>query len=330
MSTDIANREATFAERFTNKVMELFAASAGGELALTDFQKRLAQNYCIVADRALKAAEEKRLKKVEKYRDPLPVTWANVDMDDLALSVVSAARVGWDPMQSNHVSLIPYKKNAVDKYSMTLMPGYRGIELRATKYGLNVPDAVIIELVYSTDQFKSHKKDRHNNIETYDFEITNDFDRGKIVGGFYYHIYNDSPEKNKLVVMTLKEIEKRKPAYASPEFWGGEKVKWDNGKKAGTEQVEGWFEKMCYKTIYRAAYNDITIDSQKIDDDYMKLRQMELSLTEMKVGQEIEENANKEYLDAEYQFADEPLPEAEDSPEPAEPVQPTNGAGPGF
>lgn len=333
MSTDIANREATFAERFTNKVMELFAASAGGELALTDFQKRLAQNYCIVADRALKAAEEKRLKKVEKYRDPLPVTWANVDMDDLALSVVSAARVGWDPMQSNHVSLIPYKKNAVDKYSMTLMPGYRGIELRATKYGLNVPDAVIIELVYSTDQFKSHKKDRHNNIETYDFEITNDFDRGKIVGGFYYHIYENHPEKNKLVVMTLKDIEKRKPTYASPEFWGGEKDKWENGKKVGTEPVEGWYEKMVYKTVYRAAYSDITIDSQKIDDDYMKLRQMEMSLTELKVAQEIEENANSVTIEADYRFTDQQQPGPQEAPQETPGVStqpPSPGPGPGF
>ena len=115
MTIDIAKRELTFAERFTNKVMELFTASAGGEIALTDFQKRLAQNYCVVADRALKTAEEKRMKKDEKYRDAVPVTWANVDMDELALNVVSAARVGWDPMQSNHVSLIPFKKKCYCK-----------------------------------------------------------------------------------------------------------------------------------------------------------------------------------------------------------------------
>ena len=51
----------------------------------------------------------------------------------------------------------------------------------------------------------------------------NEFARGDIVGGFYYHIYQDKPEKNKLVVMPLKEILKRKPQYASAEFWGGEK-----------------------------------------------------------------------------------------------------------
>jgi recombination protein RecT len=329
MSTEIANKELTMSERFMNKVMAEFTSGVG-EVALTSFQKRLAQNYFIALDASLKLAEEKRVKKSEKYRDALPITWANVNLEGLARSVVSAARIGLDPAQKNHINMMPFKNGATNKYEIVFIEGYRGIELKSKKYGLDIPDHVVVELVYSTDKFKSYKKNRDNKVETYDFEITNDFDRGQIVGGFYYHSYNDNPEKNKLVVMTLKDIEKRKPAYASPEFWGGEKVKWDNGKKAGTEQVEGWYEKMCYKTIYRAAYNDITIDSQKIDDDYMKLRQMELSLTEMKVGQEIEENANKEYLDAEYQFADEPQPEPEDHPEPVEPTQPTAAAGPSF
>jgi len=328
MSTEIANKELTMSERFMNKVMAEFTSGVG-EVALTSFQKRLAQNYFISLDASLKLAEEKRVKKSEKYRDALPITWTNVNMEGLARNVVSAARIGLDPAQKNHINMMPFKNGATNKYDIVFIEGYRGIELKSKKYGLDIPDNVVVELVYSTDKFKSYKKNRDNKVETYDFEITNDFDRGQIVGGFYYHSYNDHPEKNKLVVMTLKDIEKRKPDYASPEFWGGEKTKWENGKKTGTEQVEGWFEKMCYKTIYRAAYNDITIDSQKIDDDYMKLRQMELSLTEMKVGKEIAENANQEFIDAEYQFADEPQSEPEDHPEPVELAQPTT-AGPGF
>ena len=49
---------------------------------------------------------------------------------------------------------------------------------------------------------------------------------------------------------------------------------------------------MCYKTIYRAAYKDITIDSQKIDDDYMRLNQLENEFKEAEVEQTIVENAN--------------------------------------
>jgi len=295
--TDIALKELTMSERFTNKVIAEFRGGVG-EIALTNFQQRLVQNYFIMSDMSLKAAEEKRLKKIEKYRDPVAITWANVDMELLAPAVVSAARIGLDPMQDNHVSLIPFKNNNTGKYGMTLMPGYRGIELKAKKYGLDIPDGVIIELVYSTDKFKSIKKSFTNKYEGYDFEITNDFDRGNIIGGFYYHIFMDRPEKNKLVVFSLKDIEKRKPKHASPEFWGGEKDVWEDGKKTGKkEHTDGWFEKMCYKTIHRAAYKDITIDSQKIDDDYLRLKQMEEQFAEADVEQTIAENANKTVID---------------------------------
>jgi recombination protein RecT len=89
---------------------------------------------------------------------------------------------------------------------------------------------------------------------------------------------------------------KRKPTYASVEFWGGEKDIWKTAKD-GKEQTEGWYEKMCYKTIYRAAFSDITIDSQKIDDDYIRLKQNEESFRELEIIQEIAENANSEVID---------------------------------
>lgn len=293
----IAKRELSASERFMNKVVAEFSASVGAAIALTDFQKRLAQNYFIALDSVLKTTEEKRLKKSEKYRDALPVTWANVNMEKLARDVVTMARVGYDPAQPNHIHMVPFKNNNIGKYDIVFIEGYRGLELKATKYGLDVPDSVVVELVYSTDKFRPIKKDSKNPYEGYEFEITNPFDRGEIVGGFYYHLYTQSPEKNKLVVMSIKEILKRKPSHASPEFWGGEKDVWENGKKVGKEQVEGWYEKMCWKTLYRAAYNDITIDSQKIDDDYLRLKQMEMEYAEAEIQQEIRENANREVID---------------------------------
>ena len=288
--------ELTVAERFTNKVLAEFNGSTGGDIALTSFQKRLVQNYFMVADMMLKTAEEKRLKKYGTYQDKVPVTWANIDLEKLAQSVVSAARVGWDPMQSNHINLIPFKDNATQKYNVTFMPGYRGIELKAKKYGLDVPDYVIVELVYSTDIFKSLKKNFKNPIESFEWEITNDFDRGEIIGGFYYHGFTETPEKNRLVVMPMKDIERRKPKKASAEFWGGEKDVWENKKIVGKEHIDGWFDKMCLKTIHRAAYNDITIDSQKIDDDYMQLKQLESAFSEAEVEQTIAENANQNVI----------------------------------
>lgn len=292
----VAKQEPTQSERFMTKVIAEFGSSVG-EVALTNFQKRLAQNYFIALDSVLKTTEEKRLKKSEKYRDQLPVTWSSVNMDKLARDVVAYARIGFDPSQPNHINLIPYKNNNTNKYDIGFIEGYRGIELKSTKYGLDVPDHVTVELVYSNDRFKPIKKDANHPHEGYEFEIMNAFDRGKIIGGFYYHLFSQNPEKNRLVMMTVAEIEKRKPDHASPEFWGGEKDKWENGQKVGKEKVEGWYEKMCWKTVYRAAFNDITIDSQKIDDDYLRLKQMESDFAEAEVEREICANANKNVID---------------------------------
>lgn len=315
-----AKKELTVSERFMNQVVKEFTSGVG-DIALTDFQKRLAQNYFMAIDSTLKAAEEKRKKKNEKYRDPVPVVWQSVNMEELARDVVSYARVGLDPAQSNHIAMVPFKNNATGKYDIGFIKGYRGIELVAVKYGLDVPDNVIVELVYSNDTFKVVKKDRNNPYDAYEFEVVNAFDRGEIVGGFYYHQYLEHPEKNKLVVFTLKDILKRKPQYASVEFWGGEKEVWEGGKKTGKkERVEGWYEKMCWKTIYRAAYSDITIDSQKVDDDYLRLKQMEQSFAESEVTEEISKNANTETIDIDAIVVEEgQSDETQPEPEPESP-----------
>lgn len=293
---ELANKELTQSQRFMNKVIAEFGSGVG-PVAMTSFQRLLAQNYFIVLDSNLRSAEEKRLKKSENKRDPVPVAWANVNMEKLARDVVSAARIGYDPMQPNHINLIPWKNNNTGKYDIVFMEGYRGIELKSSKYGLTPPDDVTVELVYSKDKFKPIKKDANNPYDGYEFAITDPFDRGEIKGGFYYHQYSN-PLKNKLVVMSIKDILKRKPEHASTEFWGGEKDVWKNGQKTGEkEQVEGWYEKMCWKTVYRAAYGDITIDSTKIDEDYLRMKQMEMEYAEAEVEREINENANGDVID---------------------------------
>lgn len=294
---EVAKKEPTSSERFMNMVIREFGSGVD-EIALTDFQKRLAQNYFIALDAALRTAEEKRKKK-KTNQDALPIVWQNVNMEQLARDVVSAARVGLDPAQKNHVAMIPYKNNALSRYDIGFIDGYRGIELKSKKYGLDIPDSVTVEVVCKNDKFKEIKKDRNNPVETYEFEIVNSFDRGDIVGGFYYHSYSQCPEKNKLVVFKLDDILKRKPKYASVEFWGGEKDVWENGQKVGKEKVDGWYYEMCFKTIYRAAYGSITIDSQKIDDDYLHLKRKEQELSEAQFEEEIAENANKEPIDIE-------------------------------
>lgn len=292
----VAKVQVSQSERFTAAVMKEFSSN-NGEVKLTPFQKKLCQNYFIKIDQTLKDAEKKRMSKSEEYRDALPLSWENVNMSKLAVDVIAYSSVELDPTQPNHINMIPYKNTANNKYDMGFVIGYRGMELKAKKYGLEVPVDVVVELVYSSDKFKQYKKDLNNKVESYQLEVTDDFNRGDVIGGFWYHIF-ENPEKNKLKVFSLKDIEKRKPAYASVEFWGGEKDVWKNGKKTGDkEKIDGWFEEMAFKTISRNAYNAITIDSKKIDDNYLAIIQKETEMKDAIIQNEVISEANKQRID---------------------------------
>lgn len=186
-------------------------------------------------------------------------------------------------------------------YVVNLMPGYNGIQYIAEKYALEKPVSVTVELVYSTDTFKPLKKNRENRVESYDFEINNAFDRGEIVGGFGYIEYTE-PTKNKLIIMTLKDILKRKPEKASGEFWGGKKTAWEKGQKVEVE-TEGWFEEMCLKTVKREVYSakNMPRDPKKIDDAYEYMRMQEIRLAQMETQEVIDAEANQVVIDTEAQ-----------------------------
>lgn len=316
-------------EAFTNKVLKEFGSNVAGNIQVTDYQRQLIQGYFIATGRALKMAEEKRVSKNEnnndhKWDNPDPINWNTVDLNALALDVVHYARMGLDMMQDNHLSAIPFKDNnrvartGTKMYTVNLMPGYNGIQYIAEKYALEKPVSVTVELVYSTDTFKPLKKNRENRIESYDFEINNAFDRGEIVGGFGYIEY-DEPTKNKLIIMTKKDILKRRPEKAAGEFWGGKKTAWENGKKVEVE-TEGWFEEMCLKTVKREVYSakNMPRDPKKIDDAYEYMRMQEIRLAQMETQEVIDANASQVVIDT----------EANETPQqPAQPAFLTDGGG---
>jgi recombination protein RecT len=337
------NQQLTMSERFTNLVLREFGSNVAGALQVSEYQKKLIQGYFIAIDRALKMAEETRIRKNEankdhKYDNNLPVTWNNVNLNDLALDVVHYAKMGLDMMMDNHLFPIPYKNNKTNKYDVTLMLGYNGIQYIAEKYAVEKPKAVTIELVYSTDTFKPIKKSKDNQVESYIFEINNPFDRGEIVGGFGYIEYED-PVKNKLIIMTRKDIEKRKPAYAAAEFWGGTTKVWENGKQVEKE-TDGWFEEMCLKTIKREVYSakHIPRDPQKIDENYQYMKMREARYAELEAQAEIDGYANTIIIDTTPTTPEEPkqLQGPQVEPETGEiieqqqpstqPVQPTKSA----
>lgn len=297
MSTDLkktdekqplAKAELSQSERFTQAVINQFTDTAG-ELKLTKFQQHLTNNYFIKLDQTLKTSEQKR----NADYNNLPFTWANVNMNKLALESVAFSGVGLDPIQPNHINLIPHKNAKTEKYDIAFIVGYKGKEIKARKYGLEVPDEIVVELIYQKDNFVQIKKDKNNKIETYTFEITDNFDRGPVVGGFYYYRYFNQELKNKLKVFSLADILKRKPGTASPEFWGGQKDEWKNGKKTGNKvTIDGWAEEMYHKTLYSAGWGAITIDASKIDEHYRKVLELERQPLDAKVLLEIKENAN--------------------------------------
>lgn len=296
------NQPLATSERFTNTVLKEFGSNVAGAIQVTDYQRQLIQGYFISIDRGLKLAEETRVRKNQNNKDHkwdnnLPVIWNNVNLNDLALDVVHYARMGLDMMQDNHLSPIPYKNNKANKYDVTLMPGYNGIQYIAEKYAVEKPLATTVELVYSTDTFKPIKKNKNNKVESYEFEINNPFDRGEVVGGFGYIEYAD-PLKNKLIIMTLKDILKRKPQYAAAEFWGGKVKKWENGKQVEVES-DGWFDEMCLKTIKREVFSakHMPRDPKKVDDAYQYMKAREARYAEMEAQAEIDAMANAIVID---------------------------------
>lgn len=324
----------TASARFTKMVMDRYGDIAGRGHQFTSYEKRLITNYFVCIDQALSKAEAERVRKNatnrdhERYDNNLAYSWQNVDLPTLAQDLAHYAHIGLDMMADNHLFPIPYKNNKGNQYAITLMPGYNGIRYEAEKYALNPPKNVTVEVVYSTDVFKPIKKDRTHDFESYEFEIANPFDRGQIVGVFGY-IEFDDPAKNKLIVFSKADVEKRKPKYASPEFWGGKKPVYENGKKTGEIEVEGWQHEMYEKTMKREIFGSkhIPRDPSKIDESYQYAMRREQEYADMAIETEFTDNANKTPVS----LPEQPKPlQAAGGPPPADPVADDIPADPDF
>lgn len=291
------NENLTNSERFSNMVLKEFKGNVG-ELNLNEYQKQLVRNYFIGIDNALKTAETSRQFSKKKANEP-PITWENVNMNALARDVVQNAKLGLDMSVKNHLHVVPYKNNKTNKYDLNLMPGYEGLKYIASSYSLYKILDIKVELVRETDVFQATSK---NNVDGYEFKITNPFSRGNVVGGFGYIRYENEIH-NQLVLMSVDELIKRKPSTASAEFWGGEKDKWEDGKRVGTEKVEGWTDEMLYKTMVRATCKKVPVDPKKINDSYIYVMESKddyyTSIDEEKTKEEIFQNANTEEIDFE-------------------------------
>jgi recombination protein RecT len=292
----LAKKEQSASERFTGMVMAEYKNAAGSAFTnFTDREKRLIGGYFIAIDQALAAAEQKR----NTDKNNLPYGWNTVNLPALAKDLSHYARIGLDMSSKNHLFPIPYKDTKNNRYTMTLIPGYEGIRYQALKYALTPPLSITVECIYENDTFKMIKKDRNNPIESYEFTVNDPFKRGKLIGVFGY-VEFEQETMNKLLVFTTADVMKRKPKYASAEFW------------------DGWTPEMYEKTMIRAICADkyIPRDPEKIDASYAYVRALEEQNADIAVEAEVEENANGTPLTIDPPEAEAPKPK----PVPEEPV----------
>jgi len=265
---DLTVREASASERFTALVVNEFTATVGTGIQLNEDKKRLAQHLFVKVNATLNELEAKRQKD---GKNSAPIVWENVNMQKLALDAVHRIELGLDALIPNHIHPIPYFNGKLKKYDLDLRIGYVGKDYYRRKIALEAPKDIRYELVYETDHFVALKKNMNREVEGYAYEIQQPFDRGNIIGGFGYIIYDD-PTKNKLVLVTEADFLKSQKAAQSDKFW----------KPHGTE--------MRYKTLVTRVTDKLSIDPAKVTEALAAVEAAE-------VDAEIEREANQEIID---------------------------------
>lgn len=241
------NKEQAMSERFINKVTQEMSAAIGQGVKFSESQKRLATNLFVKVDNDLQNAEADRLKK---NKGGVPITWSNVNMQKLALDAAHRIQLGLDALVPNHLHTIPYHNGKTNKYDLDLRIGYKGKHLYRVKFCSDDVVDLRYELVHETDHFKVLKKNNERDVETYEHEVTEPFDQGEVVGGFGYIVYKD-PTKNKVVLVTRKDMDKIKKSWNSGPVWKSE-----------------WEHRMQLKTVVHRTTEALNIDTTKTNMSY--------------------------------------------------------------
>lgn len=312
---DLAVSEPTVSERFTGMVIKELASTTGSGVALSEDQKRLSQHLFVKIDATLNALEVKRS---QQDKNGTPIVWANINMQKLALDAMHRVELGLDALIPNHIHPIPYLNKKTGKYDLDLRIGYAGKDYYRRGVALEKPKDIIYELVYSTDKFVAHKRSLGREGDSYEFEITQPFDRGDVVGGFGYIMYED-PSKNKLILLTEKDFQKSKKIAKSSNFWSDNPIE------------------MRYKTIVHRVTDKLTMDPRKVTASVAAVEQQEY---EAEVASEIEREANQDVIDVKAEPAGDtaeenpPMSEQEKAEalerEKAEAAAESQQRGPGF
>ena len=239
------SKQATMSERFLAKVEQQFTAELGTVQPFTEYQRTLAQHLYIKIDYALKQSEVKRRLKDQNGNGTVPFIWQSINMEKLAIDAVHRVNLGLDALIDDHIYPIPYLNNRTKKYDLDLRIGYKGKHFLRTQYAVEPPKKIIYRLVHEHDLFQAIPQDKEHAVETYKFEITQPWDRGQVVGGFGYIIYEDET-KNELILVSRAHMDQVR-AGKPDEFW------------------KEWTEEMQLKTVVNFVTARIPIDPRKVN-----------------------------------------------------------------
>jgi recombination protein RecT len=295
--------QGTVSERFTSIIIREFSGAVG-KLEMTPYQKRLAQHLFIKIDQSLKELEKKR---AEKDKEGLPIVWASLNLEKLAIDAVHRIELGLDALIPNHISPIPYLNSRTKKYDLDLRIGYAGKDYYRRQMSTTPPKDIVYELVHKNDIFRPIKASMKNPVESYEFEIPSPFDRGEVVGGFAYIIY-DEPKKNKLIIVTESDFMKSKNKAQSKTFWDDHP------------------EQMRHKTIVNRATSKLPIDPEKVNASFNFVEEQEDATDAARVQSDIDKKANTgEVIDITTGEIKEEAPRETKADAP--PPEPVNGNG---
>lgn len=246
----VATQRATLSQRFIEKVQHEFASAVGSSAGFTAHEKKLASNFYIFVDNALNSFEADRVKK---NKSGSPIVWDNVNLPKLAIDAVHRIRLGLDALIPNHLHAVPYFNSKVGKYDLDLRIGYVGKLYVAKQVSLYPIRDIRMQLVHEHDDFKAIMKNGLESEETYEFDVPKPFNRGEVVGGFGYIIFEDS-SRNKLILVGEDKFKQYKNEAQSNAFWGK------------------WGDEMRYKTLAHRVSEAVDVDPRKIHDSYHKVQ----------------------------------------------------------
>ena len=176
-----------------------------------------------------------------------PKTWKQINFEDFLSKSIAYANIGIDPLAPKMLSFTLFANKTNGLSDVVFVEDVRCMELLARRYGINCPENITVELIYSTDKFSIVKKDLSHPSEGYVLEVTNAFDRGDIVGGVSLSEYAN-PIYNKVRIMSMKEIEKR--VKTNSPFW------------------TNWKNEMCEKTVCKNAWGKVVLNTTELAKYY--------------------------------------------------------------